>query len=99
MLGAAKFHDGVVKNSWPIELWDRNRGTVYKYLEPGEYYDIPFRCLKVKGLSNLLCAGRCISVSHEALGSTRVMGTCISLGEQAGLAAAHYVKKGKYLFG
>ncbi|MEW6601172.1 MAG: FAD-dependent oxidoreductase [Nitrospirota bacterium] len=96
ILNGAKFDDGVVKNSWPIELWDRKKGTVYKYLKDGEYYEIPFRCLQVKGISNILCAGRCISVSHEALGSTRVMGTCISLGEQAGLAAACYVKHGKY---
>ncbi|MBI4682727.1 MAG: FAD-dependent oxidoreductase [Nitrospirae bacterium] len=96
ILNAGKFDDGVVKNSWPIELWDRNKGTVYKYLRDGEYYEIPFRCLKVKGLSNLLCAGRCISVTREALGSTRVMGTCMSLGEQAGLAAAYYVKNGRY---
>ncbi len=96
ILDAGKFDDGVVKNSWPIELWDRKKGTVYKYLKHGEYYEIPFRCLKVKGISNLLCAGRCISVSREALGSTRVMGTCISLGEQAGLAAAYYIKHGRH---
>ena len=96
ILHAGKFDDGVVKNAWPIELWDRQKGTVYKYLRDGEYYEIPFRCLKVKGISNLLCAGRCISVSHEALGSVRVMGTCISLGEQAGLAAAYYMKHGRY---
>jgi len=96
ILNAGKFDDGVVKNSWPIELWDRKKGTVYKYLKDGEYYEIPFRCMKVKGISNLLCAGRCISVSHEALGSTRVMGTCISLGERAGLAAAYYIKNGRY---
>lgn len=96
ILNAGKFNDAVVKNSWPIELWDRKKGTVYKYLKDGEYYEIPFRCLKAKGISNLLCAGRCISVSHEALGSTRVMGTCISLGEQAGLAAAYYIKHGRY---
>ncbi len=96
VLNAGKFHDGVVKNSWPIEIWDKNRGTIYKYLRSGEYYEIPLRCLKVKGISNLLCAGRCISVTQEALGSTRVMGTCISLGEQAGLAAASYVKQGRF---
>jgi len=96
ILKGGKFDDGIVKNSWPIELWDTKKGTVYKYLKPGEYYEVPFRCLKVKGISNLLCAGRCISVTHEALGSTRVMGTCMSLGEQAGLAAAYYIKNGRY---
>ena len=96
ILNAIKFPDGIVKNSWPIEIWDRNKGTIYKYVPKNDYYEIPFRCLQVKGLTNLLCAGRCISVSHTALGSTRVMGTCISLGEQAGLAAARKIKYGKY---
>ena len=93
---ARKFDDGVVKNSWPIEIWDKDKGTVYKYVKHGYYYEIPLRCLNVRGISNLLCAGRCISVSSEALASTRVMGTCMALGEQAGLAAAYKVKNGIY---
>jgi hypothetical protein len=96
VLSARKFSDGVVKNAWPIELWDRSKGTVYKYVPRGDYYEIPFRCLTVKNVANLLTAGRCISVTHEALGSTRVMGTCMSLGEQAGKAASYRVRKGRY---
>lgn len=96
VLFARKFPDGVVKNAWPIELWDRSKGTIYKYVPRGDHYEIPFRCLSVKGFSNLLTAGRNISVTHEALGSTRVMGTCMALGDQAGRAAANFVKKGKY---
>ncbi len=96
VLSARKFPDAAVKNSWPIELWDRTKGPVFKYLPEGDYYEIPFRCLAVKGFSNLLVAGRCISVSHEALGSTRVMGTCMALGDAAGRAAAGLVKNGKY---
>lgn len=87
---ARKFPDGVVKNAWPIELWDQGKGPCYRYLSPGEYYEIPLRCLKAQDMSNLYCAGRCISVSHEALGSTRVMGTCMSLGEQAGREAVKW---------
>ncbi|HEY6011729.1 MAG TPA: FAD-dependent oxidoreductase, partial [Nitrospirota bacterium] len=96
VLAARKFSDGVVKNAWPVELWDREKGTIYQYVPRGDYYEIPFRCLQAKGISNLLAAGRCISVTSEALGSTRVMGTCLSLGEQAGRAAAYHVKTGKY---
>lgn len=96
VVNARKFDDGVVKNSWPIEIWDKDKGTVYRYVKHGDYYEIPFRCLKVRGISNLLCAGRCISVSSKALGSTRVMGACMALGEQAGLAAAYKVKNGVY---
>jgi hypothetical protein len=96
VLAARKFPDGVVKNAWPIELWDREKGTIYKYVPRGDHYEIPFRCLMVDGITNLLTAGRCISVTHEALGSTRVMGTCMALGEQAGKAAAYWVRNGKY---
>ncbi len=96
VLAARKFADGVVRNAWPIELWDRERGPVYRYVPTGEYYEIPFRCLTVKHFANLLVAGRCISVTHEALGSTRVMGTCLALGEQAGRAAGAYIATGTY---
>ena len=96
ILTARKFPDAIVRNAWPIELWDRSKGTLYKYVPRGDYYEIPFRCITVKGITNLLTAGRCISVSHAALGSTRVMGTCMALGEQAGRAAAFYVRNGEY---
>jgi hypothetical protein len=96
VLSAKKFSDGIVKNAWPIELWDRVNGTAYKYVPCGDYYEIPFRCLLVRNVANLLTAGRCISVTREALGSTRVMGACIALGEQAGKAAAYRVRNGKY---
>jgi hypothetical protein len=96
IISARKFPDGVVKNSWPIEFWDRTKGPVYKYLRRGEYYEIPFRCLVVKDIPNLLVAGRCISVTQSALGSTRVTGTCMALGEKAGMAAAYHIKNGMY---
>jgi hypothetical protein len=82
-----KFNDGVVKNCWPMEIWDQKKGPRYKYLKSGNYYEIPLRCLKSKKIKNLLATGRCISLAHEALASTRVAGACISLGEQAGIAA------------
>lgn len=47
-------------------------------------YQIPYRCLYSKNIKNLLMAGRNISVSHVALGSTRLMGTCALLGQAAG---------------
>lgn len=96
VLTGRKFPDAIVKNAWPIELWTPSKGTLYKYLPNGAYHEIPFRCITVKGISNLLTSGRCISVSHAALGSTRVMGVCMALGEQSGRAAAHYGRYGRY---
>lgn len=51
-------------------------------------YDIPYRSLVVKGLEQLLVAGRCISGSHEAHASYRVKGPCMAIGQAAGVAAA-----------
>ncbi len=90
VLGAVKFADGVVKSAWPIEFWDQRRGPVYRYLRPGDHYEIPLRCLLSRKYRNLISAGKCISVTGEALASTRVAGTCLSLGEQAGVVAGRH---------
>jgi len=89
VLSGRKFEDAVARGSWPIELWKEGRpGATYEYLEDGQSYDIPLRCLQAQDLGNLFVAGRCLSASHEALGSARVIGTCLATGEAAGRAAA-----------
>lgn len=50
-------------------------------------YSIPLRCLYSRDIGNLLLAGRDISVTHVALGSTRLMGTCATLGQAVGTCA------------
>lgn len=54
----------------------------------GFKYHIPYRILLPQGAENLLTAGRCVSCTHVALGSIRVMAQCIGMGEAAGTAAA-----------
>lgn len=51
-------------------------------------YEIPYRCLVAADLDNLLMAGRCISGDCYALGSYRLTGNVVRIGEAAGLAAA-----------
>ena len=51
------------------------------------YYQIPFRSLKVRGLPNLLVAGRCIDADVPAFGAIRVMVNCNQMGEAAAVAA------------
>lgn len=51
-------------------------------------YGIPLRALYSEEINNLMFAGRNISVTHAALSSTRVMGTCALLGQATGTAAA-----------
>jgi len=51
-------------------------------------YQIPYRCLYSRNVKNLFLAGRIISVSHVAFGSSRVMGTSAYVGQAVGMAAA-----------
>ncbi len=51
-------------------------------------YQIPFRCLYSRNIRNLLLAGRIISASHVAFGSTRVMATGAHNAQAVGMAAA-----------
>lgn len=89
VLGARSFDDAAARGAWPIELWeDGRRGASYEHLEDAATYDIPLRCLAASGFDNLFAAGRCLSATHEALGSARVIGTALATGEAAGRAAA-----------
>lgn len=51
-------------------------------------HEIPYRSLVVKGVKNLLVAGRCISATHEADRMTRNIPPCVMTGQAAGTAAA-----------
>jgi ribulose 1,5-bisphosphate synthetase/thiazole synthase len=64
------------------------------HLPPGEWYDIPYRSLLSVDAPNLLSSGRCISATPEAMAGTRVMGSCIAIGQAAGTAAALAAKRG-----
>ena len=90
VLSGRRFADAVARGGWPIELWqDGELGATYEYLEDGQTsYDIPLRSLHARDVDNLFVAGRCMSATHESLGSARVIGTCLATGEAVGLAAA-----------
>ncbi len=59
-----------------------------------EPYDVPYRCLYSRNVNNLFMAGRNISVTHVALGTTRVMRTTGMQGEVVGIAASLCKKYG-----
>ena len=61
--------------------------------KPGFKYQIPYRILVPRQIENLLVAGRCVSVTHIALGSIRVMVQCMLTGEAAGTAAALSIRQ------
>ena len=89
LVACTKFEDGVVCGNYDIDIHNpEGSGTSHYYFKDGEYYTIPYRCLVPKGSRNLLVAGRCISSTHEAQASYRIMPICCCLGEAAGIAAA-----------
>ncbi|MFH1616895.1 MAG: FAD-dependent oxidoreductase [Planctomycetota bacterium] len=87
------FPDRIAYGGWPIDLHPAE--GIYCRQGPFEVqhkllrqpYSIPYRCLYSKDIENLLFAGRNISCTHVALGSTRVMGTCAVEGQAVGTAA------------
>lgn len=95
VLNAQTFSDAVARSAYPIDLHNPSgSGTTTHRLRPGAAYDIPYRCLVPRTVDGLLVAGRCISTTHEALASTRLTPTVMTLGQAAGTAAALAVAGG-----
>ncbi len=92
------FEDLIAYGGWSMD--DHHPAGLYYPGEPTIYhaapspYGIPYRSLYSRNIENLLFAGRNISVTHAALSSTRVMGTCAILGQAAGTAAALCIRHG-----
>lgn len=91
VLGCRHFADAVAVASYPIDI-HRPGDQGCTLIWCGDCYDIPYRALVPQGVENLLVAGRAISTTHEAMGATRVMATCMAMGEAAGRAAAIAVR-------
>lgn len=56
------------------------------YPPENDWFSIPYRCLIPEFSKNLIVAGRCISAEHKAMGSIRVMATCMATGHAAGIS-------------
>ena len=92
---STKFEDAVVFEKRAVDVHyqvnllnpdDPNFISEAMFYKTGQY-SIPYRSLYSKNISNLFMAGRNISVTHEALGSIRVMRTGGMMGEVLGMAA------------
>jgi hypothetical protein len=93
-----KFPDAFVTTTWTIDLHYPDPKNTRFF--PGEEfrsiakftkiepYPIPYRCFYSRNINNLFMAGRCISVTHVALGTVRVQRTCGMMGEVVGMAAS-----------
>lgn len=91
-----QYDDCIGFSAHPVDIHPRPAwlGDVSTAYPPRWYFQIPFRALLVKGIDNLLTAGRCISATHEASGCIRPTVPCMVTGEAAGTAAALAVRRG-----
>ena len=87
ILGGAPCADGVAFCSHPVDIHSAQDNT-----QTAQYFDtpcpVPYRVMVAAGFDNLIAAGRCVSCVDEAYASMRVQGTCMAIGEAAGVAAA-----------
>ncbi len=88
-----RFGDAIAVAGYPVDIHHAKGGDCTLYW-CDDCYDIPYRTLIPAHVGNLLVAGRCSSMNHEAMASTRVMSTCMALGEAAGRAARLALKAG-----
>lgn len=94
----SSFDDEIGRYCYPIDIHSptNDKAGYEKFhsehtsmrLKKGENYGIPYRSLAVKGIRNLLCAGRCIGTDRYMQSSVRVMPGCYITGQAAGIAAA-----------
>jgi hypothetical protein len=97
VLAGTKFPDGIARSVYPVDIHNpAGTGTVLKHLAEDAYYEIPYRCLVPRGMRNLLIGSRCISATHAAHSSLRVMPVVSGIGEAAGVAAALCTQRGIY---
>ena len=101
------FADGCVPSTWSIDLHYPKEQYSVRYpdnpfiakavhdrrVDRDYGYPVPYRCFYSRNVPNLFMAGRCISVTHEALGTVRVMKTCGMMGEVVGKAASICIKE------
>ncbi|MFJ6071509.1 FAD-dependent oxidoreductase [Streptomyces sp. NPDC093065] len=96
ILAARTFPDVIAHGAYPVDIHNpRGSGTVLKRVPRGSFYDIPLRCLLPRDTDRLLVAGRCISGTHVAHSSYRVMPIAMATGHAAGVCAALTVRHGR----
>ncbi|MEL6108385.1 MAG: FAD-dependent oxidoreductase [Planctomycetota bacterium] len=102
IIAKREFPDGCVPSTWSIDLHYPKDEYAKKYpdnpfiskavhdrrVDRMYGYPVPYRCFYSRNIDNLFMAGRNVSVSHEALGTVRVMKTCGMMGEVVGKAAS-----------
>ena len=92
-----RHYDAIAFGGWSIDLHPAD--GVFSEL-PGcdqwhakGVYQIPYRTQYSRNIRNLFIAGRIMSASHVAFGSSRVMLTLAAAAQSVGMAAAHCIQR------
>jgi len=93
LIGGRVFDDAIAMGGYHIDI-HRPTGT-WVDSRNVEAYTIPLRSLIAREVEGLMMAGKCLSATHEAVASTRVIPICMAQGQAAGTAAAMAVQHGK----
>ena len=96
MAAGCRFDDVIVHRAeFIVDIHNpEGSGQAEEHIQYCDPYDLPYRCFTPKGIENLYTAGRCISGTHRAHASYRVMSICMAMGEAVGVAAAMCSEKG-----
>ena len=95
LFACTRFEDSIALGNYDVDIHSPDgTGTRIRKFDRDKYYTIPYRSLLPKEYDNLLVAGRCISTTHEAQSSVRIMPICVSIGEAAGVAVAEAARSG-----
>ena len=90
-----RFPDAIARCAYNVDLhspW--GPGTDFIQLPPGEFYEIPYRCVVPENKINLTVGGRPVSADVVVHSSLRIMPTAISIGQGAGIGAALAAQRG-----
>lgn len=95
LAAGARFEDVIVHNAeFIVDIHNpAGAGQAEEKIQYVKPYDLPYRCFVPRGIERLMVAGRCISGTHRAHASYRVMSICMAMGEAAGMAAALCAEK------
>lgn len=92
-LGARIPEDTVCLSGYKIDIHSgKDTGLLFRDVE--NPFGIPYGCLVSAQIENLMFAGRCISADAVALGSLRIIPTCMAMGQAAGVGAAVSLEDG-----
>ena len=94
IMDGRKFEDGICRVNSKVDLHKIHKDDSLQASRgiKSQPYEIPYRALIAKDITNLLLAGRCLSGDFLPHASYRMMGNMGATGEAAGFAAMYAIK-------